>query len=435
MNVQSEHKEDRRLVRMALLPAVSDVSGATLAKTDTAIAFLRGFTLELYREISWRVKFLTAFAFLGITGGLLYAGHAVTSQRRAREERASSQISALNQRNDQQDVRLQDLQNTVARSDNRIANLLLNHDPGQGKLPPGDRMALATRVWADYHRGVCLIAGSYILLDPGTGLPLRYPENQPSEQEQLLTTGTQEQLTPLGTGSIFSLEFVGTGFHVGDGYVVTNRHVIDRPWAVDHRAELMMAVTGATPRVDRLLAYFPGRRTPISLRHLRSADDVDLAVSRFERPELGKSIPALPLASDQEPLRVGEPVVSMGYPTGPGRLVALLPPDEASALNEEYGGSLLPLMDQLAPRELIKPLTSQGQVTDLYRDRVVYDARTTEGASGSPIFGRTAAVVAIAFAEYIGETGSNFAVPVEKALPVLRAAGWHSPFPALVRKI
>lgn len=55
----------------------------------------------------------------------------------------------------------------------------------------------------------------------------------------------------------------------------------------------------------------------------------------------------------------------MGYPTGPNRMLALLPEKEALAVENEYGGSLVVLLDQLAKRELIKPLTTQGHITDL----------------------------------------------------------------------
>ncbi|HEY3025614.1 MAG TPA: hypothetical protein VGJ55_05655 [Pyrinomonadaceae bacterium] len=62
---------------------------------------------------------------------------------------------------------------------------------------------------------------------------------------------------------------------------------------------------------------------------------------------------------------IGKAVVMMGYPTGPNRMLALLPEKEALAVENEYGGSLVVLLDQLAKRELIKPLTTQGHITDL----------------------------------------------------------------------
>ncbi|HEU4478357.1 MAG TPA: hypothetical protein VFR80_07550, partial [Pyrinomonadaceae bacterium] len=78
------------------------------------------------------------------------------------------------------------------------------------------------------------------------------------------TMGTEVPLTPEGKGIIFRLEFVATGFHVGHGYILTNRHIASEPWAVDLRAQFFISSTGATPRLDKLLAFFPSHRQPIT---------------------------------------------------------------------------------------------------------------------------------------------------------------------------
>ena len=115
----------------------------------------------------------------------------------------------------------------------------------------------------------------------------------------------------------------------------------------------------------------------------------------------------------------------MGYPTGPNRMLALLPEAEAIAVENEYGGSLVTLLDQLAKRRLINPLTTQGHITDLYKNRIVFDAATSEGSSGTPMFGESGRVIGITFAVFVDNGASNFAVPIAAGIEQLKKAGWR----------
>lgn len=102
----------------------------------------------------------------------------------------------------------------------------------------------------------------------------------------------------------------------------------------------------------------------------------------------------------------------MGYPTEPNRMLALLPEAEAMAVENEYGRSLVTLLDQLAKLKLINPLTTQGYITDLYKNRIVFDAATSEGSSGTPMLGESGKVIGITFAVLVDSGPSNFAVPI-----------------------
>src|SRR5690242_10022830 len=55
----------------------------------------------------------------------------------------------------------------------------------------------------------------------------------------------------------------GTGFVVSSGLVATNRHVAE-PWYGDPDADALIR-KGATPQLERLLAFFPGMPTPIEI--------------------------------------------------------------------------------------------------------------------------------------------------------------------------
>ena len=93
-------------------------------------------------------------------------------------------------------------------------------------------------------------------------------------------------------------------------------------------------------------------------------------------------------------------------------------------LENAYGGSLVTLLDQLARRKLINPLTMQGHITDLYKNRIVFDAATAEGSSGTPLLGESGKVIGITFAVMIDDRASNFAVPIAAGFEQLEKVGW-----------
>ena len=288
-------------------------------------------------------------------------------------------------------------------------------------------LALPPKLWATYANGVCLIAGSYILVEPRTGRPLRYPEVEEDTAESVLIIGTGRQLTYEGEGAIFERQFEATGFHVGGGYVLTNHHIALEPWAADRRTQFYMESTGATPRLKHLLAYFPGQRQPIPLTLKSSSKTDEIAVCVLQSKTIPAGIPALPLDKESGTLEVGKSVVTMGYPSGPDRLLALLPEKEAVGLMDEYGASLTSLLDQLSKRKLIRPMMTQGHIRDLYRNRIVIDGMTTQGSSGTPMFGERGKVIGVTFATLVDDPTSNFAVRIESAIEHLRIAGWTAP--------
>src|SRR5271165_756169 len=55
----------------------------------------------------------------------------------------------------------------------------------------------------------------------------------------------------------------GTGFVVADGLLATNRHVAE-PWYEDAEASALIR-RGATPQLERLLAFFPGMSSGVNV--------------------------------------------------------------------------------------------------------------------------------------------------------------------------
>jgi S1-C subfamily serine protease len=137
-------------------------------------------------------------------------------------------------------------------------------------------------------------------------------------------------------------------------------------------------------------------------------------------------MPILPLELDSESVAVGKTVVTMGFPSGPDRLLAMVDDDEAKSINARFGNSRQNLINFLAQQKKIVPLTTQGAITDLDTKRIVHDAKTAEGGSGAPLFGQSGKVIGINFGVFTENTAANMAVPVRFAVDLLAKAGWKS---------
>ena len=137
-------------------------------------------------------------------------------------------------------------------------------------------------------------------------------------------------------------------------------------------------------------------------------------------------VPVLPLEKDSDSVAIGKLVVTMGYPSGLDRFLALLDENEARQIQARYG-SVESQLNYLAQTRRIQPLTTQGNITDLDANKIVYDARTGEGGSGGPLFGPSGRVIGITNAIFTENTASNFAVPIRPAVALLERAGWTVP--------
>jgi hypothetical protein len=391
------------------------VEAAATAQRDDAKVFLREFSRELIREINWSTKIVALLLTVALVGGTLYLGFAgfrELKQSRRRLEEQNAQIAKLNDQVHESRNQFSD----VTRTNNDIINSL----------------SLAPKLRSEYGGGVCLISGMYIFVESGTGRPLRYPEAPPAppEGEELPPTAEQTPyLTPEGNGPVAEFPYVGTGFHVGQGYVLTNRHVAAEPWSADERSMVFSSTVSGKPRLRKLLAYFPGRAQGFALRLRQVSRRDDLAVTQIDAAQVPVDLPTLPLDDNGGAARVGQPVLLMGYPSGPDRILATLPDDQADEIKQRFGSSIDVLVAHLADRKLIKPLTTQGHITDLETRRIVYDARTGQGGSGAPLFGPSGKVIGVNFAVFAELTDANFGVPIDFVKPFLERAGWKSEAP------
>jgi serine protease Do len=384
------------------------IESAATARRDDAKVFLREFTRELVREIKPGTKLVALAIAIALVGGVLYIGFAMFKELQRSRRLIDDQRAQLGQMKDQ-----------VSKTHDQLTDITRDNKEIR------DSLSLAVKLRGEYGRGVCLIAGSFYFVEAGTGRPLRYPEAQTNESGAAVQGNDQEALTPEGRAAIAEYEFVGTGFYVGNGFVVTNRHIA-QPWMADERAQSISGTLKGQPRLRKLIAYFPDHPQAIPLKFKAAAQKDDLAVCLLDILEIPDSIPLLPLETDPDGVAVGKSVVMMGYPSGPDRLLALLDDAESRGIQQRYG-SPMALLGYLAETKRIQPLTTQGNITDLDVRRIVYDARTAEGGSGAPLFGPTGRVIGVNFAVFTENQGSNFAVPIRYGLSLLEKTGWQPP--------
>lgn len=394
------------------------LDAAASPERDDAKAFLREFTRELMREISWTSKAITLVLALGFISGILYLGYAVNAELQANRIRADQQkeiITNLEEKLGTAGVQLDKIQET-------------NKDLLRSQ-------SLMQNVRVEYGNGICLIVGVYDLVDRATGKVLRYPDPQSFQQvpyepvgegDSPQTPGTPGQLTTLGGGSPVEYDFIGTGFHVGNGYIVTNRHVV-QPWGEDDLVKAMIRDNNGRARLKRLVIYFPNIPQPFPIKVIKTNNREDVAVAQVEGEGLPIEVPWVPLDSDSMAATVGKTVVTMGYPNGPDRLIAMVDDDEANSLNRRFGNSRQNLINFLAQSKKIVPLTTQGAITDLDSRRIVHDARTAEGGSGAPLFGQTGKVIGVNFGVFTQNTAVNMAVPIRFAIDLLVQTEWKPP--------
>jgi serine protease Do len=134
----------------------------------------------------------------------------------------------------------------------------------------------------------------------------------------------------------------------------------------------------------------------------------------------GLGIRHIALADGRHSAIGGSPVVLLGYPTGMDAILARTGAATLQAIAASSKGDPGQVMEELARHHLIKPIVTQGHIGDVLPDKIVYDAQTTSGGSGGPLFDDHGEVVGINFAMVRDFGGSNFAIPARFAQSLLK---------------
>jgi S1-C subfamily serine protease/DNA-binding response OmpR family regulator len=274
---------------------------------------------------------------------------------------------------------------------------------------------VAETIVHSYGPSVCLLHVVVEFLDKESGKPIQIAVDALGKPE--VDDKGMVQLDSGGSGPHLQVDVFGTGFLVRrDGRIVTNHHVAEPWWKNDELKELLDR--GAAAYVLSYQAYFPGSSEGISAKIDKISPQADVATLKLDG-----AIPAhatlLELDERHDASVTGDPVVLIGYPTGIEGILARAGSDVAQKITDSPQ-SVSHIMSQLASQQLIRPTTTQGHIGDILQDKIVYDAATTSGGSGGPLFNRSGKVIGVNFAILKNFGGSNLAVPVRYANELLK---------------
>ena len=267
-------------------------------------------------------------------------------------------------------------------------------------------------------QSVCLLHVSVALRDTNTGQRLRYAGlNQ--QGQPLQDSGGDPILTLEGHGPEVKIDIFGTGFVAGpNGRVMTNHHVAEPWWKTDDFK--VFTDQGYQPEISAIRAYFPGDPRAFHAEVQQISPETDLATMRVDMQDLKRSV--LLVDWNQGAAVTGQPVILMGYATGLAAILARTDEDTAQEIISHNGIDVSKVLDDLAHRNLIRPLITQGHIGDILPDKIVFDAQTTNGGSGGPLFNRKGKVIGVTYAVLKGFGGSNFGIPIKFSEPLLGAA-------------
>jgi DNA-binding response OmpR family regulator/S1-C subfamily serine protease len=271
-------------------------------------------------------------------------------------------------------------------------------------------------------QSVCLLHVTVAFRNGQSGQRLRYAGLN-SQGEPLQDSEGNPVLTVDGRGPEVTLDVFGTGFLAGTGgRLLTNRHVAEPWWKNDELKDITSQ--GFRAEISSIRAYFPGDPRAFHVEIQQISADADLAVMQADLQDLKR--PILPIDSGKTAAVTGGSMVVMGYATGLAAILARTDEDTAQQILKSSGGDVSQVLDELARRGLIRPVITQGHIGDILSDKIVFDAQTTSGGSGGPLFNDQGKVIGVTYAILEGFGGSNFGIPIRFSNPLLGSAPMHA---------
>jgi DNA-binding response OmpR family regulator/S1-C subfamily serine protease len=268
---------------------------------------------------------------------------------------------------------------------------------------------------------VCLLHVSVAFRNQQNGQRLRYAGLN-SQGEPLQDSDGNPVLTLEGNGPEVKVDVFGTGFPAGpEGRIITNRHVAQPWWGNDELSDLTNQ--GFTPEISSIHAYFPNDPRAFNAEINEISKETDLASMRVNMKDLKRQV--LMIDVGKTAAVTGEPIVLMGYATGLAAILARTDEETAQSIMAHSGSDVSQVLDELARRNLIHPLITQGHIGDILPDKIVFDAQTTSGGSGGPLFNKDGKVIGVTFAVLKGFGGSNFGIPIRFSEPLLAGSATH----------
>ena len=391
--------------RFWVLSIVYVLSAATvLAAVTTVISSRRSHneTLQLNANVA------------RLNDGLLQQGELL---RHAEPARDSLDVNGAPRTHEPLQVQTQPARNKMAAngdtSDESVARQLERTQNRLDRLENEDR--IAETIVHTYGPSVCFLHVVVGFRDKISGQLIRLAADDTGKAR--IDDKGMVSLDTDGTGPPLQLDFFGTGFLVAsDGRLLTNHHVAE-PWAGDMELKQILDL-GAAAFVVSYTAYFPGTSQGIVAKLDRISQHADLATLKLQTPAPPHTA-LLELDDRSEASVSGDPVVLIGYPTGIEGILARAGSDVTRKVAENAQG-VTQILSQLAAQHLIRPTTTQGHIGDVLTDTIVYDAATTSGGSGGPLFNHDGKVIGVNAAILKDFGGSNMAIPARYADELLK---------------
>lgn len=393
--------------RFWLIPAIFLLSAAAVLMalvTVVSTRHSRKDTLQLKAEVA------------RLNGGIVQEGELL---RRAEQTRDSMEEQSRSASATRESLKAQteDLRKRMAADDGTDAEPLkrqlretqnrLNRLENEGRI--------AGTIVRTYGPSVCLLHVVVEFLDKASGKPIQIAVD--TSGKPVVNDKGRVSLETGGSGPRLRIDVFGTAFLVRhDGRLLTNHHVAEPWWGDDELKQLLDQ--GAAAYVSAYTAYFPGSSQGFAAKLDRISSQADLATLKLQTPA-PPHVASLELDDRSEATVAGDPVVLIGYPTGIEGILARAGTDVAEKVAAN-GPGVSQILSQLASRQLIRPTTTQGHIGDILADKIVYDAATTSGGSGGPLFNRHGKVIGVNFAILEGFGGSNLAVPARYANDLLK---------------
>jgi S1-C subfamily serine protease len=393
--------------RFWLIPAIFVVSAAAILAA-AFVAISTGRNQKAERQL--RAEIARLNTGLGLQDQLL---------QRAEQARSSLDASAKSNSAARSTLRAQseDLRKKMAAAEGPDAQSLkqqLADTQKRLKLLENEGKVAETIVHS-YGPSVCLLHVVVEFLDKETGKPIQIAADATGKPQ--VDDKGMVRLQSGGAGPHLQIDVFGTGFLVRrDGRLLTNHHVAEPWWDNDDLKELLDH--GTTAYVLSYKAYFPGSSEGLAAKLDKVSSSADVATLKLEAGTPANAA-LLELDERSEASVSGEPVVLIGYPTGIEGILARAGADVAQKIATDTQ-NVNQMVSQLAAQKLIRPTTTQGHIGDVLQDKIVYDAATTSGGSGGPLFNRDGKVIGVNFAILKGFGGSNLAVPARYAKELLR---------------
>jgi S1-C subfamily serine protease/DNA-binding NarL/FixJ family response regulator len=393
--------------------AVEALSGGTNAKRRfwaiAAILVLAALATIISNRHSRKDTLQLKAEVVRLNGGILQQGELL---RRAEQARASLITSDASGTRESLKVQTAEIRKKIAADgDTDSGSLKKQLQEAQNRLNRLENEGrVAETIVQRYGPSVCLLHVVVEFRDKDSGQLIRISSD--AAGKPLVDDKGMVSLETEGTGAPLQVDAFGTGFLVAhDGRLLTNHHVAE-PWWGDEELKQLID-RGATAFAASYTAYFPGTSQGIAAKLDRISPDADLATLKLQTSAPPHTV-LLEIDDRSEASVSGDPVVLIGYPTGIEGILARAGSDVTKKVAEN-AHEVTQVVSQLAAQHLIRPTTTQGHIGDVLKDKIVYDAATTSGGSGGPLFNRDGKVIGVNFAILNGFGGSNLAVPVHYA--------------------